>query len=212
MTLKRIHALIIIITILLLTIGTYSYAGDVTTAPSFVTNYPKQSGQNIVIMWKPVIGAVMYKIYLDGKEIGEAPVPPFTTPAPTEVGKYTYTVTGVDASGEEGPHSAKVAITIVKPEAPKGLMHRFLGEVLNLRWKASSAASIYDVFRSEEKDGDYKLIAAISENKYIDHDVKYKRDFYCRTFYYKIVSIDKFNNRSPESEVYEVSILAPGCD
>jgi len=210
MTLKRLHALIILFITLLLT-GTPLHAGDVTSAPSFVPSFPMLAGENVMLMWIPAPGAVKYKIYFDGKEIGEAPAPPFTTPAPTEVGKYTYTVTGVDASGEEGPHSAKVAITIVKLEAPKGLMHRFLGEVLNLRWETSSAASIYDVFRSEEKDGEYKLIGSISENKFIDPYVKDNKDFYGKTFYYKVVAIDKFNKRSPKSEIYEVAIIAGPC-
>ena len=208
--LKRFTLLVVAVMLFSFSVSTVSFAGDVTSAPSFIPSFPMLAGDNVMIMWIPVPGAVKYKVYLDGKEIGETPAPPFTTPSPTDAGTYKYTLAGVDAAGEEGPQSSAGTLAIVKMVKPTGLMHRFLGEVLNLRWDASSAASIYDVFRSETKDGDdYKLIGSISENKFTDSDVMYNADFYGKTFYYYVIAIDKFNKRSPKSEIHEVAIVKP---
>jgi len=97
----------------------------------------------------------------------------------------------------------------VKHEAPIGIMHRFLGEVLNIRWDVVPSASIYDIYRSEDIDGEYKLIKSQVENEFIDPAVQDNKDFYGKTYYYKIGYRDKFNKKSPESEPYEVKIAEP---
>jgi len=201
--------LIVVVALSLFASSVPSFAGGVTVAPNFVPSFPMLAGDNVMIMWIPVPGAVKYKIYLDGKPVGESQSPPFTTSAPTEAGTFNYTITGVDAGGEEGPASSPGNLTIVKLEQPKNIMHQFLGEVLNFRWDAEPNAVIYDVSKAEAKDGPYKLITSTADSRFVDPDVKETDEFFGKTFYYKIVSKDKFNKTSPDKEIYEVNVVKP---
>jgi len=183
-----------------------SFAGNVTIAPQFMPNFPMLAGDNVMVMWIPVPGAAKYVIYQNDKSIGEAPAPPFTAPAPKDPGNYSYTIAGVDASGAEGPKSTAnvISITIILP--PTGLRHQMLGGLLNLGWDPAADAVIYDVFKSETKEGPFKLVISTTEDKYIDADVK-QEESAGKSFFYKVQSKDRFNKMSVDSEIYEVKIV-----
>jgi hypothetical protein len=208
---KRIFCKVVIalIVVVMTALSAPSFAGNVTVPPSMMPNFPMLAGPNVMIMWIPVPGAVNYKVYMNGKLVGEAPAPPLTIPAPTDAGVYKYVLTGVDAAGEEGPKSQPSSLTIIKLIQPKNINGQMLGDpvrVLNLRWDAVPSAAIYDIYRSDKKDGEYKLISSITETRYVDSDIKDEKEFQGKTFYYKIVSKDKFNNPSPDTEIFEFKV------
>jgi hypothetical protein len=184
---------------------TVSFASSVAVAPSFMPGFPMLAGDNIMVMWVPVPGATKYKIYQNGKEIGEASGPPFTTPAPTVAGVYKYTIAGVDAAGAQGPVSKESVLSIIKIEQPKDIIHRFIGDTLNISWTPAPNTEIYDIYRSDAADGQFNLIASITEDKFVDSEIKRSENAE-KTFFYKIVSKDKFNKTSPDKEIYEVKI------
>ncbi len=195
----------VVILAMLFSFSTASFAGSVTTSPSFIPNFPMLAGDNVMIMWVPVPNAVKYKIYLNGKPIGEAPAPPFTTPAPQDPGTYKYTLTGVGADGAEGPVSKEGVLSIIKLVQPKDVSHQVLGGIMNLRWTKAPGAVIYDVHRAETKDGPYKLIASVTDDKYVDADVKQEGNE-GKSFFYKVISKDQFGGTSSDAEIYEAKI------
>ncbi|MFC1856368.1 hypothetical protein ACFL2A_07525, partial [Thermodesulfobacteriota bacterium] len=213
------NAVIALSMLVLLSFSVLSYAGGVTNAPTIMPNFPMLAGTNVMIMWLPVPGAVKYKIYLNGKEIGESPPGlPFNAPAPTDAGVYRYSISGLDPNGEEGPMSPESNLTITKIEQPKNISHQFLGELMNIRWDKAPSASIYDLYRAgpyptkDSPDGskaEYKLLTSITETRYVDSEVKDGEDFYGKTYFYKVVSKDKFNKTSPDTEFYQVDIVEP---
>jgi hypothetical protein len=178
-----------------------AFAGNVTAPPTMMPNFPMLAGPNVMIMWIPVPGAVNYRVYMNGKPVGEAPAPPLTIPAPIDEGVYKYVITGVDAAGEEGPKSKPSELTIIKIMPPTNIRGQMLGDprVLNLRWDPAKNAAIYDIYRSDRKDGPYKLIASVTETRYVDSDITEDYKSRGKTVYYKIVSKDKFNNPSPDN-------------
>ena len=61
--------IIIIATVLSFFLTLSSLAGDVTVAPTFMPGFPMLAGDDVMIMWVPVPGAVKYRIYQNGKYI-----------------------------------------------------------------------------------------------------------------------------------------------
>ncbi|MFC1855007.1 6-bladed beta-propeller [Thermodesulfobacteriota bacterium] len=198
---------------------------ELTHPPTIMPNFPMLAGTNVMIMWLPVPGAVKYKIYMNGIEIGEsAPGLPFNAPAPTDAGVYRYTVSGVDANGVEGPRSAEGKLEIIELHQPNEITHQFLGYTLYIRWNKVPGAAIYDIYRAgpyetkDKSDGakaQYKLISSVTETRYVDNEVKESEEMQGKTYFYKIVAKDKFNKSSPDSEFYRVDIEKPkdceGC-
>ena len=172
-----------------------SFAGGVSVAPTFMPGFPMLAGDNVMIMWVPVPGAVKYKIYQNGKLLGEAPAPPFTSPTPVEQGVYKYTIAGVDAANEEGPRSKEGKISIIKLYPPETVTYTFMGNILNLNWSVVPNAVIYDIYRSEYEDSDYRLISSVTEDRFVDSEVN-RHEATGKTFYYVIVAKDKYNKTS----------------
>jgi hypothetical protein len=197
------------ILLLVLFITGVSFADDDKTTPKFSPDFPMLIGEEVMFMWLPVPGAVKYRIYRDGVLIGETPEPPFTFPAPTEPGTYKYTVAVTDDNGVAGPRSKEGLITIESLRPPIYIQHRFFGKVLYLSWDAVQNAIIYDIYRSDSKNGYYELVTSAKETEYVDNGVKLEDASYGRIFYYKIVTRDKVGKASPESSPYEVKIEEP---
>ncbi|MFC1855211.1 6-bladed beta-propeller [Thermodesulfobacteriota bacterium] len=90
--------------------------------------------------------------------------------------------------------------------------------MLNLRWNGPKYATYYDIWRAgpfdtkEDPSPDnakYKLIATITESRHVDAEVRKTKEFFGKTYYYKIASKDKFSKLSPMSEPHEVKIVRP---
>ncbi len=211
-SLKRL--VVPIFVVIMLSVASLSLAAP--TAPMYMPNFPMLAGDSVMLMWIPVPGAVKYKVYVNGKPIGEAPAPPYTTPAPQEGGAYKYTVTAVDASGAEGPHSKEGNIDIIKLTQPKGFQSQFLGDTLNLRWSGVKMAKIYDIYKSENKDDkpeNFQLLASTEDTRYVDSKVKQSEHEVTRgsgkpqkKFYYTIVAKDAFGGTSPMEKIETVAI------
>ena len=200
---KKFIFIIIITAILSLPIP--SLAGDITTAPTFMPGFPMQAGENVMLMWAPLPGAVKYKIYLDGKEIGEATSTTYTVPMPKKSEVFKYTVIGVDATGELGPVSKEGVISPNSVVREPDFKHQFVDDILKITWKKVPFAVTYDIYRSETKESDLKLIASVDEEKYIDSEIKESENL-DKDFFYKIVPKDKFDKSRPDTGIHKIII------
>jgi hypothetical protein len=175
--------------------------------------FPMLAGENVMIMWVLVPGAMRYRIYQDGEYIGENPAPPFTTPIPAEEGVYKYNIRGVDEAGTEGPVSKEGVVSIVKLIQPEDFNFFFKDDVLNIGWSVVPRADTYDIYKTISANDPYDLIACVAENRYVDSQVKLSENA-GETFYYKIVSKDKYNRASADDEFIEVNVEkenSPDC-
>jgi sugar lactone lactonase YvrE len=186
-----------------------SFAGEVTAAPFFVPGFPMLAGKEVMLMWAPVNGAVKYRVYLGKKQIAELPATSFTYQAPTRPGNYYFSVSGVSDLGDEGPVSMESELKVTMLNPPSDFDHKFFGRILNLRWKGAPGAVMYKVFRSKTRRGIYDLIGDAYDMRYVDSRVKETRGNLGKSFFYKVMSIDKHNRISVHSEVYEVKIKKP---
>jgi hypothetical protein len=57
-------------------------------APKFMPGFPISAGPQVIMMWAPVPGAAKYKIYLEGKQVGETSGVQHMLPAPEKSGQY----------------------------------------------------------------------------------------------------------------------------
>jgi len=75
--------------------------------------------ERIELKWTPSTGSLRgYKVYRDGKQIGEVTTPAFIDTDITEGEIYIYAVTAVDIFGEESGQSNLVTVTVEKKEKP----------------------------------------------------------------------------------------------
>jgi len=174
-------------------------------APNFLPGQPMMAGTQVIMMWMPVPGAVKYRVYLNGEQVAEAPGNQYIAPAPEASGDYFYEVVAIDEGGAESPKSSKGKISIVKLEAPIGLSARAVGEQkeIGLRWSSVPSAVMYNVYRSQEKDGSYEMVASVQSDSYKDAKVEFA------TYYYKVSARDMGGKESPQSEPIEVVLEKP---
>ncbi|GAB4282457.1 MAG: hypothetical protein Kow0092_37500 [Deferrisomatales bacterium] len=155
-------------------------------APSYMPNFPMLAGNQIMIMWMPVPGAVKYHVYMNGERIAESPAMQHFMPAPAEPGAYAFQVAAVDAAGNEGPRSPEGIVNIIKLVPPKGVVTLPQGpDSVALRWEAVKGAVIYDVKRAQKAGGPYELVGSVQSPYYKDAGLKPET-----TYYYVILSKD----------------------
>lgn len=171
-------------------------------APAFMPNSPLLAGTQVIILWLPVPGAVRYNIYLNDNKIGESPSIQFIVASPEASGEYRVQLTAVDSAGKESPKSAPGVFKIVTVEPPKGLIHRVTEGKVLLRWDKAKGAVIYNVYRSEKKDGDYALLASVQGEDHTDATgVKGK------VYYYTVASKDLAGKESKRSDKVMASLV-----
>jgi len=171
-------------------------------APNWMPNSPLLAGSQVIVLWLPVPGAAKYVIYLNDKKVGESPSVQHIMEAPEESGEYRIQIASVDASGKEGPKSSPGIIKIITVEPPKGLLTRVTENKVLLRWDKAKGAVIYNVYRSDKKEGEYKLLASVQTEDTSDGTVKSGN-----VYYYAVSSKDLAGKESKKSEPLMVSLV-----
>ncbi len=103
-----------------------------------------------VLSWQTTADAVVYRLYRDGALVTETSSTTAGDPSPGADGTYHYTVTAVDATGNESAPSASrsVQLLTVPPDAPTGLAATSPTRVAPaLTWTASAGTDHYVVYR-----------------------------------------------------------------
>ncbi|GAB4234810.1 MAG: hypothetical protein OHK0028_11200 [Deltaproteobacteria bacterium] len=171
-------------------------------APNWMPNSPIMAGAQVILLWLPVPGATKYNIYMNDKKIAEAVGVQHMLQAPEDAGEYRLFITGVDASGAEGPKSLPGVFRIVTIEPPKSLIGRLAAGKVALRWDKTPGAVIYNVYRAEKKEGPYKLAGSLQTESYTDGDVAPGK-----VYFYTVSAKDLSGKESKRTEPYSISLV-----
>lgn len=170
-------------------------------APGWMPNAPIMAGPQVILLWMPVPGAVKYNVYVNDKKVAEASGVQHMIQTPEEAGEYNIRIAGVDAAGAEGAKSPPGVVRIVLIEPPKGVVAREAQGKVAVRWDKSKGAVVYNIYRSEKKGGDAKLLASVQGESHTDSDVAKGK-----VYYYQISAKDLSGKESKRTEPYEVSL------
>lgn len=171
-------------------------------APVWMPNSPLLAGSQVIVLWLPVPGAAKYVIYMNDKKVGESASVQHIMAAPEESGEYRIQIASVDGAGKEGPKGPPGVIKIITVEPPKGLISRIAENKVLLRWDKAKGAVIYNVYRSEKKDGEYKLLASVQSEDTSDGTAQAGK-----VYYYAVTSKDLAGKESKKSEPMMVSLV-----
>ena len=127
------------------------------------------------------------------------------TDIPTNFYYLRFTV--YDSSNYCDSITELVEVDRTEPNAPKELEAIGLENCIALNWKPSGQANVkyYDIYRSESENTGYKLITRwsnLSQLSYSDKDLEAKK-----TYYYKVIAIDEFNQKSEDSIIVNAQAL-----
>lgn len=148
--------------------GTPAFAAALP-APAFLPGQPMLAGNQVLLVWSPVVGAASYVVYRNGAREAAAPSTQLLAPAPTDPGEHRYHVTAVDADGREGEPSAPGVLRVRRLTPPQSLLARTNPSegTIGLVWSQIEGAAFYNVYRAR---GDERpsLLASVREPSYID--------------------------------------------
>ncbi|GLI05855.1 hypothetical protein YDYSG_18850 [Paenibacillus tyrfis] len=172
------------------------------TAPISLTAVTGSLQGTVDLTWKANSEADLagYNLYQDGVKVNSAPL---TTNSYQVSGiqantSYTFTVTAVDASGNESAHSESVVyFNRVAPAKPTQLEAVEGNAKVDLSWNAVDNATGYNVKRSTKSGGPYTTVADnIYGNIYTDSDV-----INGTTYFYVVTALNKTVESEPSNEV-----------
>lgn len=160
-------------------------------APSFMPGFPLLAGNQVILMWTPVPGAVKYFVYLNGQKVAESASFQFTLAAPEKSGAHQVAVAGIDGEGKAGKQSAPGTIRIIVIQPPGGLSAMTSPDSIGVRWEKAEGAMIYNVYRAESEASEKKLVLSTQETLIRDKDVQKGK-----IYYYWVTSKDSTGRES----------------
>jgi len=173
-------------------------------APNWMPGSPILAGNQVVLLFTPIPGAVKYVVYLNGKKVTETASIQAIIAAPEEGGKHDIQISAVDAAGTEGPKSQPGTISIVKLVPPKGLNGRLLGKNIGMFWEPVTGAVLYNVYRSMEQDKNYQLVDSVQDVRWTDSKTEEGAKYF-----YKVSARDASGKESGFSAPFAVSVVIP---
>jgi poly(hydroxyalkanoate) depolymerase family esterase len=164
----------------------------------------------VSLSWSAVSGASSYNVYRSGTKVNTSAI---STTSYTDTGlssgtTYSYTVSAVNGSGNEGPQSSSLNATTTGtpagPQAPTGLaVSGTTDTTVSLNWSAVSGVSSYNVYRNGTKVN----TSAITTTSYTDSGLAAST-----TYSYTIASVNSSGTVGPQSAAVNVTTAAtPQC-
>lgn len=181
-------------------VGAAIPAGAALSPPNWMPGSPILAGNQVILLWTPVPGAVKYYIYLNTKKIQDSVSIQAIVVAPEEAGSYEFQVAAVDANGAEGAKSAPGTIRVFKLTPPKGLQGRMVGKSVALHWEPVGGAVLYNVYRSNESGKGFELAESIQDVRWTDSKVQDNKKYY-----YRVTAKDASGKESAPSAEFLMS-------
>ncbi|MBI5230962.1 MAG: fibronectin type III domain-containing protein, partial [Coriobacteriales bacterium] len=161
------------------------------------TDKAGDDGGSVELAWNAVDGAATYSVYRDGTRIASGLTAAGYSDNDAVTGTtYSYTVTALDAAGNESAQSAAASAASaddLAPAAPAGLTASDAsgddGGVIELAWTAVDGAATYSVFR----DGT-RIASGLTGPGYTDNTADTGT-----TYSYTVTAIDAAGNESAQS-------------
>lgn len=184
---KKIISLLLAVVLVLGTVPV-SFAAETLSAPEIkLTSIP--STGKIKVSWTKVDGADRYEVYRADSRKGEYKLLKTNTSLKftntgAEAGKtYFYKVRAVAKDGTEGAFSTVKYRTcdLARPDVTTSLSTKGYPKLV---WKAVENATAYEVYRTTDKFGTYKLIKTTEKTSFINTSAKNGRTYY---YYVKAV-------------------------
>jgi sugar lactone lactonase YvrE len=173
-------------------------------APNWMPSSPILAGNQVVLLWAPVPGAVRYVIYMNGKKIQESVSIQAIIGAPEKAGTYEFEIAALDASSAEGARSRPGVIKIIKLTSPTNLQGRLIGKKVGLNWGPVEGAVLYNVYRSTKKGTGFDLVDSIQDVRWTDSKAQEGKKYY-----YRVSAKDAGGKESSPSEGIMVSTVVP---
>ena len=175
----------------------------VPSAPKRLSVDPR--GRNAALSWnannEPDIDG--YNVYRDGEQITSVDRPRYVD-TDTPDAPATYTVTAVDASGQESRESDGATFDAT-PRRPRGVEAKPTNDGIAVTWNANNESDL-DHYLVRRSDGE--VTATVNRPRYVDTDVDDGS-----TYAYRIVAVDNADNESrpsrPARAAYDPAPDAP---
>lgn len=165
------------------------------------------------LSWNPVDSAAKYRVYRQATVASSAELLTETTALiytdlTADVGlEYVYTVTAVDSTALESVPSNALNVSMIDPNVaiaavPAALSIQSINKNdVTIVWGAVADARMYNVYRANKADGEYKLIGKATQAAYTDTTI-----LSTIPYYYKIASVNA-GGISALSEVLETPVV-----
>ena len=150
------------------------------------------------VRWLAVKGAVAYRVRRDEKVVGEVKETVFTDAKAKPDATYSYTVTALDAEGNESRRSRAAAITydLEAPDAPTlEKLKKLLSVAPVLRWRRAAGVDRFRIKRDGLVIAETRL--SLFRDELVADDGLHK---------YELIAVDAAGNESAESKAEEVEL------
>lgn len=169
-------------------------------APNWMPGSPILAGNQVILLWAPVPGAVKYNVYMSGKKVQESVSIQAIVAAPEEAGSFEFQVAGVDGTGAEGAKSSPGTVKIFKLVPPKGMEGRLVGKNVSMHWEPVGGAVLYNVYRSMESGKGFELVDSIQDVRWTDTKTQEGKKYF-----YRVTAKDASGKESAPSPEYMVN-------
>ena len=186
----------------MLTVGAASASAATLKKPTSVKAVNTSTG--IKLTWKSAKGAVKYTVYRGKKALKSLKKLTYTDKTAKAGKKYTYTVKSVNGKKTASSKS----VTVYRLKAPTGVKLSASFDGLRLKWKKSTGASKYEIYR-KVSGGKYKLIKTVgNKSSYTDTTVENGTKYTYKLKAYKAKSASVASASATKTYVAVVSNLS----
>ena len=150
--------------------------------------------KGVKVVWNSVSGATSYRLFRrtgskgNWTAIAETTALQYTDKKASSGKTYYYAVRAVNSSGVSDQSKKPLSITYYKAPQMKSVSVQSNG--ILVKWKASSGASLYRVYRSVD-GGPFEQVGTSKTAQYLDKKVKYGKEY---QYYVRVV--DKNNKKT----------------
>lgn len=182
--------------------GSGNQQPETLKAPAVTSIKSKKTGAGVTVTWEAVSGAVSYEVYrtVSGKQVkaGSTTSTSYVDTAAVSGKENSYAVVAVAAgSGKSSVQGASKSVTL--PANVKNLKVKAAKGSLTISFNKVSGAKKYLLYRSEKKNGSYKLVKTLGAKKTTYQDSKVKKG---KNYYYKVVVM--------KGSAYSIPVKAAG--